>query len=340
MKALKMLSIFAMFIAIVSCQDDKNSNVVSQKYVHKYGFDMTKDEWQNRTKEGTIITVLNNGITITNTYNNGTLHGPTTYTFPNSKLIEKIYIYDNGTLVKQIDHDSKGLPYKEEAFEPNNKKIITLWDSLGVPISIEQYENNSLVDGKYFKPDNEIEASIDNSSGIRIKRDRNGELLYKDKIENGILMSRVTFHSNGQIKSKMNFKNYELDGEQITYSPKGEILMTMTWKTGKLDGLKSVFRNNNKIAEIPYLYGNKHGVERHYNNNGELTMETHWENNKRHGSHRVYGENDTEIKWFYKGKAVSLKKFEEFSNREKLIANKEQYFNMIDNLDAKTAMQE
>lgn len=340
MKSLKLLSLIAISLAIVSCHDDNNSNVISQQYIHKYGFDMSKDQWQSSKKEGVVITVLNTGVTITNSYNNGTLHGQTSYTYPNSSTLDKIYEYDNGTLVKEIHHDTKGVPYKEIAYELNNKKVITLWDSLGVPISIEQYENNALIDAKYFKPDNELEASIDNQSGMRIKRDRNGELLYKDKIEAGQLISRTTYHANGQVKSKMNFHNYKLQGEQINYSQTGEILMTMTWTDGKLDGLKTIYKNGNKVAEIPYVDGNKHGIERHFDSSGNLSKETHWENDKKHGSDRIYNENDTVIKWFYKGKAVSLKKYEEFSSREKIIANKEEFIKMINALDEKTAMAE
>ena len=116
--------------------------------------------------------------------------------------------------------------------------------------------------------------------------------------------------------------------------------MTMSWKEGQLDGMKTIYKNSNKITEIPYLNGNKHGIERHYDNDGNLSCETHWENNKRHGSHRVYKDTQTIINWFYKDKAVSLKKFEEFSIREKLIANKDQFLKMIDNLDEKAAMLE
>lgn len=340
MKTLKMLTLLAASLAIFSCQNDRNYNVISQQYIHKYGFDMSQDEWQSGKKEGAIITVLKNGITITNNYNNGILHGQTTYTYPNSSVTNKIYFYNNGTLVKEISHDSKGIPYKEEAYEPNNKKIITYWDNLGVPVSIEQYENNLLLDGKYYKPNNELEASIDNQSGTKIKRDRNGVIFYKDKIENGIVVSRTTYHPNGQIKSKVNFQNSKLHGDQIDYSSKGDVLMTVTWNEGKLDGLKTVYKNGNKIAEIPYSNGIKNGIEKHFDSNGKLTKETHWENNKKHGSDRIYKENDTDVKWFYKGKPVSLKKFEEFTVREKLTANKDQFFQMINNLDDKTAMQE
>jgi antitoxin component YwqK of YwqJK toxin-antitoxin module len=339
MKSLKSLILLGIIFSFFSCQNEKESNVVSERYIHKYGFDMTKDEWQSR-QDGTAIAVLNNGITVSNSYNNGLLHGPTTYTFPNSPKIEKVFIYDNGTLLKQIEHDSNGVPFKEQVNEPNNKKIITLWDNFGVPISIEQYENDLLTDGKYYKPNNELEASIESSSGIRVKRDRNGELQYKDQIEKGNLLKRTTFHPNGQIKSTMSFQNYKLHGDQINFSENGQILMTMTWKDGKLDGMHTIYKNGNKIAEIPYLNGLKNGLERHFDDKGKLSSEIHWENDKKHGSERIYNDNNSEIKWFFKGKAVSIKKFEEFSLREKFIANKDEFYDMVNKLDEKIALEE
>jgi antitoxin component YwqK of YwqJK toxin-antitoxin module len=339
MKSLKKLVLLGTILSLVSCQKEKESNVVTEKFTHKYGFDMTKEEWQQR-KEGTSISLLNNGVTVSNTFSNGVLHGTSTYSYPNSQSIEKIFVYDNGTLIKEISHDNNGMPFKEEINEPNNKKIITLWDNFGVPISIEQYENDLLVDGKYYKPNNELEASIDNSSGIRAKRDRNGELQYKDQVENGKLLFRTTFHPNGQIKSTMSFQNYKLHGDQTNYTPEGHVLMTMTWKDGNLDGMHTIYKNGNKIAEIPYVDGLKHGIERHFDDYGKLSSETHWEQDKKHGSDRIYKDNNTEIKWYYKGKEVSTKKFDEFSLREKLIANKDEFFNMVNNLDEKTALAE
>lgn len=335
-----MLSFLTLVLTLFACNDDNNSNVVSQNYVHKYGFDMSKNEWQSRTKEGTVITVLETGVTVTNNYNNDTLHGLTTYSFPNSSILEKIYDYDNGTLIKETHQDEAGIPYREKTYEPDNKTLITLWDKVGVPISQEQYENNALVNGKYFKPNNELEASIEDSAGTRMKRDRSGELLYKDTIKKGKLKARNTYHSNGQIKSTMTFKNYQLHGEQINYSDKGDVILNQTFNTGKLEGLKTAYRNNNTISEIPFTNGLKHGTEKHFKENGSLLAQIHWENDKKHGSERIFHDNDTHIKWYFKGKAVSLKKFEEFSFREKLVADKTSFYEMIDNMDNIKALQE
>ncbi len=341
MKLMRWVFFILVSSTLISCgNDNDDSNVVAQHYVHKYGFDMSEEEWENREKEGQSISVLDDGVTVTNNYNNGVLHGPTTYTFPNSSIIEKVYVYEQGVLIKEISHDQTGLPYKEESNELDNKKIVTLWDNHGVPISVEEYEEDFLVSGKYFKPDNDLESTIFNGNGIRIKRDRNGELIYKDVMDRGLLTARTTYHPNGQVKSKMSYENYELHGEQITYSPKGSLMSRMTWDHGQLDGMKVLYREGSKIAEIPYVKGKKYGVERHFDTNGRLTEEIHWENDKKHGSHRVFKDEETLIKWYYKGKAVSLKRYEEFSHREQLVADKDQFMLMIENLDEKEAMKD
>ncbi|NGX56448.1 MAG: hypothetical protein K1060chlam5_00691 [Candidatus Anoxychlamydiales bacterium] len=340
MKITKWMFILMTSFAFMSCNKDNDSNVVTQHFVHKYGFDMSEDEWQDREKEGQSISVLDSGVTVTNSYDNGMLHGATTYTYPNSETIDTLYVYDQGSLVKEVSHDATGLPYKEEVYELDTKKTVTFWDKNGVPISVEQYEDEKLINGKYYKPDNDIEASIQNGSGIRIKRDRDGELISKDTVEKGNLFSRTTYHPNGAIKSKMSFDGYQLHGEQLNYSPTGTVLMEMNWKHGELDGMKYVYQSGKKIKEIPYSNGKKNGVERHFDENSRLLVEIHWENDKKHGSHRVYSEENTDIKWYYKGKAVSLKKFEDFNFREKLIVDKDQFYEMIDNLDPKEAMKE
>ncbi len=340
MKILKIVSFLTIILTLLGCHDENDSNVISQQYVHKYGFDLSKNEWQSRKKEGSVITILDNGITVTNNYNNGVLHGLTTYSYPNSSILEKIYEYDNGTLIKETYQDESGIPYKEKVYEPDNKILITLWDKVGVPISQEQYENNALINAKYFKPNNELEATIENTTGTRIKRDRNGELLYKDTIKNGKLKARNTYHSNGQIKASMIFKNYKLHGEQITYSDKGDVILRQTFNNGKLDGMKIAYKNNKKIYEQPYVNGLKHGIERHFKEDGSIKAQINWENDKKHGSEKIFHDHDTHIKWYYKGKPVSLKKFEEFSFREKLIADKASFYEMIEKMDEKKALQE
>ncbi len=309
--------------ALVSCHNEKSCDcVVSQKFVHKYGFDLSPEEWESREKDGQIITCLENGVILTNSYVGGVLHGDTTYSFPNSKLIQETDTYNEGILVKKVIYDEEGMPVREDAFDLDERRSSTLWNKEGAPLSIEVYEKDRLISGKYFKADNEIESIIEEGKGIRIKKDRNNLLISKDKIENGDLASRMTFHPEGTLQSISFFKNYVLDGEQKTFTPVGKLLMKMYWKEGRLDGTSLVYRNNNIYKEIPYENGKKQGIERHFNpDNGALLAEIHWQDHKRHGSSRYYLEDNTQVAWFYQGQPVTLKKFEMLEFRDEMLAD-------------------
>src|SRR3990167_8956970 len=146
-----------------SCQsNDSFHQIISQKYVHKYGFDLSEEDWQKRAQEGQVVSKLKNGVTIARSYENGNLHGPTTYTFPHNKVIEKCLVYDQGTLLKETLYDTAGMPLREEVYEFDDRLILTLWNDKGVPLSIEEYDGDLLLNGKYFSADHEIEAQIEN----------------------------------------------------------------------------------------------------------------------------------------------------------------------------------
>jgi hypothetical protein len=46
---------------------------VSQRYVHKYGYDVSEQEWETREKNGQIITTTADGVTTSATYKKGVL---------------------------------------------------------------------------------------------------------------------------------------------------------------------------------------------------------------------------------------------------------------------------
>ena len=304
-----------------SCQKkDDSQEIVSQRFVHKYGLDLSEEEWEKREKDGQVITVLDNGVTVTNTYSNGILNENTTFTYPDSDIIEQLLVYDEGTLIKKVHYDEVSIPVLEEVFDLDNRKTITRWNKEGVPLSVEEYENDVLVKGEYFDKTNECETTVNEGTGYRTRRDRDNILLSKDTFQNGELVHRTTFHSNGTIQSENPYKSYLLHGKQITYSESGKPLMEALWKEGQLDGMKYLYSNGQKTTEIPFVSGKKHGVERHFDTNSNLVAEIQWNNDVRHGSSRYYGEEDTKIDWFYRGQNVSLKKFQMMEFREKLMA--------------------
>lgn len=312
--------IFGLIVILMSaCRKDVEDSKIATRFVHKYGFDISKNEWKERGKNGQIIRTLPSGICETTTYKNGVLNGETTITYPRSTAIQELQVYENGILVKKVNYELSGLPILEALFDGNKKKI-TSWNKNGVPLSIEEYKDGLLSEASYFDEKNEKEASVINGKGTRIKRNRENILLSKEDILDGKIIKRVTFHPNGNIQSKSSFLDYQLHGLQETFSKNGKPLTRSTWSYGKLDGMHLGYRNGNCSFEIPYVDGKKDGIERHFNDSGDLVKEIHWQKDHRHGSSRYHHGDYTDIQWYWKGMAVDLKKFQMLEFREKLIA--------------------
>ncbi len=300
---------------------DAGNPIVSQKYVHKYGFDVSEAEWQERDQEGQIVSMLKNGVKVIHSYENGMLNGSTTYSFPHSSVIERLQIYAQGTLLKEVVNDLEGIPISEETYEFDDRKITTTWDEKGTPLSIEEYDGDLLVEGKYFTPDHELEGQVEAGFGERYKRERLGPLVSRDLVENGTVATRTNFHPNGLIHSISHYHDYQLHGEQKKFTSAGKPLMDLNWNHGVLDGLKVIYREGTKVAEIPYINGQKHGIEIHFDDLGNLTAEIEWRNDKKHGLSSFFNSESLEHEWFYKGAVVSQQKFEILSNRENLVAD-------------------
>lgn len=306
---------------MTGCHSTSGNDIESLQFVHKYGFDVSQEEWEDRSREGQMIAVLRNGVKVTRSYEAGQLHGITSYTFPDSPVVEKLQVYDQGILLKEVIHDLKGIPVREDVFEFDNRRITTCWNEQGAPLSIEEYEDEFLQEGSYFTPAHDLEAQVEVGFGTRVIRDRTGLVLHRDRIESGVMSERTSFHPNGQIHSISHYHDYQLHGEQIKYTASGRPLIKLSWNHGLLDGIKTVYRNGIKIAEIPYVGGQKHGVESHYDDLGTLTAELEWRNDKKHGTSRLYSEEGTETEWYYRGQAVNEQRYQILEGREHFIAN-------------------
>ncbi len=317
---MRRISLFLIGSALfTSCQSSNSiDQVVSQTFVHKYGFETSEEEWEARDQDGQVVTMLKNGVKVTRTYENGKLHGPTTSTFPHSSIVEKLLVYDGGTLLKECVNDPAGVPLREEAYEFDNRKIVTMWDDKGVPLSVEEYDDEILMEGKYFTQEHELEAIVEGGYGERIKRDRTGLLISREKIENGIIATRSTYHPNGQIHTISHYHDYQLHGPQMKFTASGRPLMELNWNHGILDGQKIVYRNGSRVAVIPYINGQKHGTELHYDDLGNLTAEIEWRNDKKHGLTKLHSEEATDTEWFFKGQSVNADKFQNLEMREQL----------------------
>jgi antitoxin component YwqK of YwqJK toxin-antitoxin module len=314
-------TISGLTVLLAGCFSSGENPILSQKYVHKYGFEVTPGEWNEREGDGQIVELLVSGVKVSRSYENGVLHGKTSYTYPHSSVVEKVQVYDQGNLLKETLNDSRGVPVREEIYEFDDRKIITEWDENGAPLSIEEYSNGSLVDGKYYTTSHELEGQVEGGYGERVKRERSGLLLSRDTIQGGEVIAKTTYHPSGEVHTISHFKNDQLHGEQLKFTSTGKPLMKLHWDHGVLNGDKIVYRNGIKVAEIPYVNGQKEGMEIHFDDLGNLTAEIEWQKDKKHGCSKFYTDDATEHEWFYRGQAVSLGEYEMFANRDRLVAD-------------------
>ena len=130
----------------------KKGNVVSQRYIHKYGIETTKEQWIANNREGKVAKMLDTGVKIVASYRKGVLHGEKTESFPFSDDIAKKSIYSGGTLVSCRYIDKAGFPITESRYLDKNTKTLLYWDNRGAPIRKETFSANKLTNGIYYNP--------------------------------------------------------------------------------------------------------------------------------------------------------------------------------------------
>lgn len=321
MKHISLASFIAGLFLLSSCQNKTSDNVVSQQYIHKYGYTVSQAEWEERNYPGQIVSYLQDGTVLTETYENNILHGPTTRTYPNSQTVQEFRLYNQGSVVKTITYNPKGMPIEEIAILSPTRKKITKWYQDGVPMLIEEYSGDELIEGKYFTPQHETESSIAKGQGARIERTVEGTLLAKAVFEDGYSVKKETFYPTGTPESIAFYYKNKLSGEKKTFSPSGEPLSTEEFLDDKLHGRATYYANGNRFLEASYRFGAKHGIERHFIDGMTLGQEVAYENGLQHGPTTFFLEHDTKVQWFYEGREVSKRKFKELSELDELLSH-------------------
>lgn len=297
-------------LTIVTCgckNKNQDSEVISQSFIHKYGYTVSKDEWNAKRYPGQVVTNMRSGVTITAAYENGVLHGPTTRTYPHSQIVEAYSLYNQGLVVKEILYDAKGMPIRERVQLSPARYALTLWYTDGTPKSVEEYTGAELLEGQYFTMKNEVEARVERGSGKRISRDEKGVLLSVEEFKQGSATKRETFFSNGAPESIAHFSQGKLHGEKRTFLPTGEPVVIEEWSNGKLHGKATVFKSGAKVSETSYLHGMKNGIETHYLDGEVMSQQIHWENDKMHGPATYFIGKTSKIEYYYNGQQVEKK---------------------------------
>lgn len=315
MKNIKLL-LLATSIVFSGCMQRIHDplEVVDQSYIHRYGVPVEADNWQAQGSSGQVVTTLKSGVIVTSSYANGALHGEKAYTYPHSELIEKREYYDNNQLTKETKYYRNGTPSQETVcLSPTSQKVI-LWYDNGAPQCNEVLENGLLVKGEYFDPTHRPDSRVDNSNGLRTKRDPFGQLVGVDTIENGAMTRSKTFHANGAVKEEVPYTNDQINGSLKTYHPDGVPVSIETWTQGEKTGTTRLFENGEVVAEVPYVRGVKEGVEKRYRNGKVVVAETSWSGDVKHGACTTYFGENVKTDYFFQGSPVSRLTYEKMSN--------------------------
>lgn len=309
-------------LVVFGCQKNKqDSTIISQSYIHKYGYAVSQKEWETKNYPGQVITSLRNGVTITATYENGELHGPYTMTYPHSKVVEKYILYNAGSPVKEITYDIAGMPLSENTQLSQNRRSVTSWYTDGVPKSVEEYVQEELIEGQYFTKDHTLESHVERGNGLRIIRDNKGVLTSKDLIENGMMTRRDCFYANGSPESIAYYFHNQLHGTRKIFTETGEPIAVEDFANGHLHGLSTYYKNGSKELEVYYLYGKKHGIESQFLDGASVMHQTSWVHGRKHGKESFFLPEGTKVVWNYEGREVSQARFEELCHLEEILSD-------------------
>lgn len=293
---------------------------VKSTYVHQYGVEVAdQTEWQSRGASGQIIKQMKNGATLTQSWQQGKLHGLSTITFPHSNVVQIESFYDNGVRLWLTCNYQSGMPRKQDIYRTDGTIVVSNWYEDGSPRACEVYKGNLLQSGDYFTKDQELETQIMDGTGERIRRDGHGQLVSKDEIENGKLTCRMLYYPSCMPKKYIPFHDGKVQGLVKTFHPAGEPDTIEEWQQGFQQGLTTVFANGQKIAFVPYIQGKKNGIEKRVRPGTDTVVEEiSWHEDLKHGPSILYVDNDKVTDYYYNGQKVSRIEFTELDSSQKL----------------------
>lgn len=290
-------------------------DIVKETFVHKYGVPISQNDWIKNGKDGQIVHLNKNGVTVTTNFEKGVQHGDTTHSFPNNSTIQSILTYNLGTLVSKIVNYPSGVPQKKECYENAYVTKVVSWYEDGTPTSIESFEGKTLVAAEFRTPMNVVEARVENAFGTRLIRGKNGRVVAEDKIENGQMSLRTTFFSDGEPKAVTPYLDGHIHGTRLTYTEGGLPYTIESWENGLQEGITSSFRNGEKTSDTPYIRGKKHGIELCYRDGKMVAEEVTWQQGIQHGPRKIIAEDISTTEWYHQGNLVSRNTYERMNLR-------------------------
>jgi len=305
------LSLLVLLGGVASCGSSQSpSNEVVCATIHRYGIPLEPEEWSARGGHGQVISMRKDGVTIVRNYEGGLLHGQCTYSFPYAEEIQHIETYDQGHLKRDLFHYPNGFPQREVVYHSPLHQFVTVWYESGAPHIREEVENGRWIEGEYYRLDQQVESHVIKGNGLRTCRDAQGVLQFIDTVQEGQIVLRTTYHPNGMPAAHTPYVQGVIEGERRSYFSGGEPATIEMWRNNTQHGITHVFEQGEKRADIPYVHGQKHGIERCYRHNGKtvddntLAQEVSWVNGQKHGPVHHYIGDVKETDWYFHDRPV------------------------------------
>ncbi len=280
-------------------------------FYHTYGPQIAEADWQTRGSTGEVVEVLKNGVEVRREYVGGVLHGTSSWTFPHTKVVERIEQYKNGNRILAARNYTSGSPQFQEEWLADGPRVVHAWYDDGSPRIIEEYDGSRLISGQYFTIAGEIEASIAAGSGVKVERSSLGELLTHEQLKGSEVIATESFYPNGHLREAIAYHDGERHGQSRRYAESGEPLSIEQWTQGVVDGTQLFFEGGQPIRQIPYAMGRKDGLELHFRpGTEEVVEEISWRQDKRHGASKTYLADQTLTEWYWRGSQVSEDQFD------------------------------
>lgn len=311
---LKLLSLLALPYLLASCTSSYDCcdgyDVVDETYIHRYGMPVSQNHWIKEGQDGQVVYTMKNGVVVTKSVENGIAHGDTTYTAPHSDAIVRRQIFQQGNLEREVLYYPNEIPSEEIVYGPNESKLIHRWGEDETLRERINFEGERLVSGEFYDHKGQLESRIDEGNGEYFVRDDYGRISHRNIYADGSLNQRIYYHPNQTPKEIVPFKGNVIEGTKRTYLAGGEPHTEEEWVGNRQHGITVQYQNGEKYAEIPYLNGNKNGVERRYKDGQFLTEEITWINDRKHGPHKHYVGNTIKTDWYFEDQPVSKKQYE------------------------------
>lgn len=98
-----------------------------------------------------------------------------------------------------------------------------------------------------------------------------------------------TWHQNGELKTKIPYRNGAIDGTVEVYAENGQLLRKAEFSDNTRDGLtKEYDADGTPVYEARFREGQRHGTERFYFESGMLWREVEWNDGSRDGTTVIY----------------------------------------------------